>query len=145
MINKTKLSLYRFFIVTLFLGILIPSHAQSLPSLVATSEFTLFTGAETIFTNGTVSNSIGNTGAKLGTIIDVELSNVTGTFINANLITRTPKQDLILAYTMFPNLSLTAAIYSIANTFSYRGILVLAIHHYCENNYVFETTLNLLL
>jgi hypothetical protein len=134
-------------------GIIFRPQEQCLPSVGMASEFTLFTGAGAITQSATVSNITGNIGTNSGVISGFQLSNVTGSFINANLITQTAKQDLISAYTMFQNLAptvlyhapafgngetLTAGIYSIGGAGSIAGVLVLDGQNNCENKFVFK-------
>jgi hypothetical protein len=133
-------------------GIIFRPQEQCLPSVGMASEFTLFTGAGAITHSATVSNITGNIGTNLGVISGFEMSHVTGTFINANGITQTAKQDLISAYTMFQNLAptvtdhapafgsetLTAGIYSIGGAGSIAGVLVLDGQNNCENKFVFK-------
>lgn len=95
MIKKTKLSLITFFLVTLFLGALIPSRAHILPIKRAISAFKLFSGVKTVSHKLTVANSPENIDVNLGVIAGFERSIFTGTCIHINYITQTRRQDLI--------------------------------------------------
>ncbi len=133
-------------------GIIFRPQEQCLPSVGVASEFTLFTGSGAITHSATVSNITGNIGTNLGTISGFELSNITGLFINANSTTQTAKEDLILAYTSFQNLTptvtdhapafgsetLTAGIYSIGGAGSLGGILTLDGQNNPNGKFVFK-------
>lgn len=133
-------------------GIIFRPQEQCLPSVGVASEFTLFTGSGAITHSATVSNITGNIGTNLGSISGFELSNIIGLFINANSTTQTAKEDLILAYTSFQNLTptvtdhapafgsetLTAGIYSIGGAGSLGGILTLDGQNNPNGKFVFK-------
>ena len=133
-------------------GIIFRPQEQCLPSVGLASGFTLFTGLGAITHDATVSNITGDIGTDSGAITGFELSTVTGTFITANSITQTTKQDLISAYTMFQNLTptvtdhapafgsetLTAGIYSIGGAGSLGGILTLDGQNNPNGRFVFK-------
>lgn len=92
--------------MSLFLGIIIPTSAQCLPSMGMSSEFAIYT------TLGAVSNSVtssitGNIGTNTGAISGFETSTFSGNFYNANSLTQTASQDLAAAYAAYQNFAPT--------------------------------------
>lgn len=104
--GKTNFKLFSGIIMSLFLGIIIPTSAQCLPSMGASSGFAIYA------TLGAVSNSgnssiTGNIGTNSGAISGFETSSISGNFYNANTITQTASQDLAAAYAAYQNLAPT--------------------------------------
>lgn len=124
--------------MSLFLGIIIPSSAQCLPSLGAASGFTIFTSSGAV-SNVTSSTITGNIGTNVGAITGFEASIVNGEFIYPNSVTQSASLDLAAAYLAYQNLTpfithaavygngeiLAPGVYNIGAAGSIGGILTL--------------------
>ena len=137
--EKTNFNLFCGIFMSLFLGIIIPSSAQCLPSLGAASGFTMYTKAGAVSNTG-ISNITGDIGSNAGTITGFETSTVTGNFFNANTVTANAATDLTAAYLAYQNLAanytahapsfgsgetITTGVYSIGTAGSLAGPLIL--------------------
>jgi hypothetical protein len=137
--KKTKFSLVRTIFLTLFIGTLLPSYAQCIPSLGGASGFAIYTAGGAV-ANTAISTINGDIGTNLGAITGFTTAVVSGSYHNGTTLTQTAAQDLSTAYSAFQNLTptitdhnmvfgngetISAGVYSIASAVAIAGTLTL--------------------